>query len=279
MIKVGEYNLLEILRDTSSGLFLGDEEGNDVLLPGKYIPKGCKVGDKIEVFIYKDKEDRPIATTLKPKITLHQFALLEAKIVNKLGTFMDWGLEKDLFVPFSEQAKRFEEGESYVVYLYIDEKTNRLVGSANINQFLKGNKLGVEEGESVNLLVCEHTELGFNVIINNLHLGLVYHNEIFAPVKIGDFRTGFIKKIREDGKIDVILQQGGYHHISSYADKIIEKLKTKNGFLPLSDDSTPELIYYHLEMSKKNFKKSIGLLYKQRIIRIETNGIYLILPE
>jgi uncharacterized protein len=276
MIQVGEYAQVKVLRDTGSGLFLGDEVGNEVLLPGKYIPQGTQVGDTIEVFIYKDKEDRLIATNLKPKVTLHRFAFLAVKLVNSFGAFLDWGLEKDLFVPFSEQPRRMQAGNSYVVYLYVDENTNRLVASGNINRFLRTEEADLEEGEAVSLLIAEPTDLGFNVIINDLYLGLIYHSEVFAPVRTGDTRQGYIKKIREDGKIDAILQKGGYGNIGNYAEQILAKLQAKGGFLPLSDDSSPEQIYFHLEMSKKNFKKAIGLLYKKRIIRLEAKGIYLL---
>jgi predicted RNA-binding protein (virulence factor B family) len=276
MLKLGEYNQLKVLRDTSSGLFLGDEEGNEVLLPGKFIPEGTQVNDSIQVFIYKDKDERMIATNQQPKILLHQYAFLEAKMVNRTGAFMDWGLDKDLFVPYSEQPRRMYEGNFYVVYLYIDQETERLTASANVNRFLKKKALTVEEGEEVELLVYDRGDLGYSVIINHLHSGLVYFNEVFGELKIGTVCQGFIKKIREDNKIDVALQRPGYHNIGNFVQIIHQKLQANQGFLALTDDSSPEEIYQMLNMSKKNFKKSIGTLYKKRQIRIEKNGIYLV---
>ena len=277
MIEIGKYNVLEVLRDTSSGLFLGgdEEEDQDVLLPGNYIPEGTSIGDKIEVFIYNDSEDRVIATTLKPKITLHQFACLQVKMVTKMGAFLDWGLNKDLFVPFREQNGRMQEGRYYVVYLYLDKETNRLVASSKVNRFLYNQALTVEEGEEVDVLFWETTDLGMNVIINHVHKGLVYHNELFSKVKPGDIRKGYIKKIREDNKIDVTLQKPGYQNTEPNAQRILSKLKEEDGFLPLGDHSSPAEITRQLEMSKKTFKKAIGLLYKQRVIRLEKDGIYL----
>jgi uncharacterized protein len=277
MIEIGKYNVLEVLRDTSSGLFLGgdEEDDQDVLLPGNAIPEGTSVGDKLEVFIYNDSEDRVIATTLQPKITLHHFAYLQVKMVTKMGAFMDWGLNKDLLVPFREQNGAMQEDKYYIVYLYLDKATNRLVGSSKISRFLYNQALTIEEGEEVDLLFWQNTELGINVIINHVHKGLLYHNELFEKVKIGDVRKGYIKKIREDNKIDVSLQKLGYENVEPNAQKILNKLKEMKGFLPLSDNSSPAEITQQLEMSKKTFKKSIGLLYKQKMIRLEENGIYL----
>jgi predicted RNA-binding protein (virulence factor B family) len=196
MIAIGEYNELEVLRDTSSGLFLGDGEGHDVLLPGKYIPAGIQIGDKIKVFIYKDSEDRIVATTETPKITLHHFALLRAVMVNEIGAFLDWGLEKHLFVPFREQAKKMVEGRFYLVYMFIDERSERLVASAKLNHFLDNEELTVRTGDEVEVLVWEKTDMGYNVIINQRHKGLIYDNELFKPVEPGAVISAYIKNIR-----------------------------------------------------------------------------------
>lgn len=276
MIKIGKYNTLEVIRETKSGLYLGDNEGNEVLLPGKYIPKDTKTGDRIRVFIYKDSEDRLVATTQQPKLMLHQFAYLPVQAVNAYAAFVDWSLEKDLFVPYKEQPEKLVAGKSYVIYLYLDEQTDRLVGSANPHRFLKNEALTVQVGEEVDILIWESTDMGYNVIINNLHKGLIYKNELYAPVQIGEQRKGYIRKIREGNKIDVQLQKAGYDNVEPNAGKIMEKLKANAGFLPLSDNSSPEVITQALEMSKKTFKKAIGLLYKQQIIRLADEGIYLI---
>lgn len=276
MIEIGKYNTLKVLRETSVGAFLGDDEGHEVLLPGKYVPKEISVDSEIEVFVYRDSEDRLVSTNLRPKIQLHQFAVLQAVMVNQIGAFLDWGLEKNLFVPFREQGTKMLKGRWYMVYLYLDEQTDRLVASAKINRFLNNDQLTVKEGDEVDVMIWETTDLGVNVIINNLHKGLVYHNEFFAQVTPGDIRKGYISKIRDDYKIDVQLQMPGVGNIEPSATRILGILQTKDGFLPLTDNSEPEEIARHLEMSKKTFKKAIGSLYKQKIVMIEKDGIRLI---
>ncbi|MFN7116313.1 MAG: S1 RNA-binding domain-containing protein [Saprospiraceae bacterium] len=275
MIQLGQYNLLKATRETKSGLYLADEEGKEVLLPGKYIPQNVKIGDKLEVFIYKDSEDRLIATTQTPKITLHQFAYLPVKAVNAYAAFVDWGLEKDLFVPYKEQPQKLIAGNSYVFYLYVDEQTDRLVASANVDRFLNNETLTIQSGEEVEIIIWQATDLGYNVIINNVHKGLIYKNELFAPVQIGETRKAYIKKIREGNRIDVQLQKSGYENVEPNAAKILQKLAENHGFLALHDNSAPEDISRELEMSKKTFKKAIGLLYKQQAIRLTEDGIYL----
>jgi len=274
-MQIGKHHTLEVLRDTPSGLFLGDEEGNDVLLPGKYIPPNTKVGDHIEVFIYKDHQSRLIATTLEPKIKLHQFELLGVKMTNQYGAFMDWGIEKDLFVPFKEQNKKMLEGRYYVVFMYIDDQTDRLVGSARINRFLDNEEIDLEEGEEVEILIWEATDIGYNVIVNQEYKGLIYDNEIFTQLRPGMTKKAYVKKIREDNKLDIILQKSGYENVEPNAQKILEMLNERDGFLPLTDKSAPDEIVFYLEMSKKMFKKAIGGLYKKKMIRLEKDGIYL----
>ena len=276
MIEIGKYNTLEVLREKSVGLYLGDGEGQDVLLPGLYVPEKTKVGDQLEVFIYKDSEDRLIATTKKPKVTLHQFALLTVKMVDSNGAFLDWGLEKDLLVPYSEQLNKMRPGHSYLVYLYLDELTQRLVASAKLMRFLSNQELSVQYGQEVEVLIWEPTDIGWRVIIDQKHVGLIYSDELFARVKPGDTRTGYIKKIREDNKIDVSLQRPGYQKVEPNAEKILIALKSAGGFLPLTDTSAPEEIKSRLEMSKKTFKKALGALYKQRLVRLAEDGVYLV---
>jgi len=276
MIEIGKYNTLEVLRETSIGLYLGDEEGQDVLLPGLYVPENTAVGDKIEVFIYRDSEDRIIATTLTPKVTLHQFALLTARMVDGNGAFLEWGLNKDLLVPYSQQQQKMRPGHSYLVYMYLDELTQRLVASAKLMKFLDNTELSVSHGQEVDLLVWNATDLGVQVIINQKHIGLIYHNELFTALKAGDTLKGYIKKIREDNKIDVALQRPGYQKVEPNAEKILEELRAAGGFLPLTDKSAPEDIKRRLEMSKKTFKKALGALYKQRLVRLKRDGVYLV---
>ncbi len=260
---------------TDFGMYLIDKEGNEVLLPNKYVPEDMLINDEIEVFVYNDSEDRMVATTLKPKIQRNEYGYLKVKEVNAFGAFLDWGLEKDLLVPFREQKLKMLPEKKYLVYLYLDEKTDRLVASAKIQRFIEKDKIELEEGEEVNLLICEQTTLGVNVIINNLYKGLIFKSDLYQKIMPGNLRKGFIKHIRPDNKIDVVLEKQGYQNIEPNAEKILEKLHLHNGYLDLNDKSDPTEIAAHLEMSKKTFKKAIGALYKKRLIRIEKNGIYL----
>ncbi len=282
MIEIGKYNTLTILRDTKVGLFLGNEtedpEGiHDILLPNKYVPNQFEIGDELTVFVYLDHEERPVATTLEPYILFNEFALLRVNYVNQVGAFMDWGMEKDILVPFKEQARPMEKGKRYLVYLYMDEKTNRLVASSKTNQFLNNENLTVENGEEVDLIVSHITEIGINVIINERHKGLVYKDEVYDDaIRTGDRMRGYIKTIRPDNKIDVSLHKLGYQNIEPNAQKILDELKASRGFLRLNDNSHPEDIKTVLKMSKKTFKKAIGSLYKDRKIEMKDDGIYLI---
>lgn len=265
-----------MLRRLEQGIYLGNEGSDEsVLLPNRYITKDMQVGDTIDVFVYNDSEDRIVATTLHPKILLNKFACLSVVSVSDHGAFLDWGLAKDLFVPFSEQASEMHEGESYIVYLYLDKLTNRLVASSKINRFTDKEKPPFKEKEEVELLIAHKSDIGINVIINDKYKGIIYQNEIFQEVEFGSRIKGFIKKVREDNKIDVSLQKSGYENVQPNEQKILTKLKEKNGFLPLNDYSSPEEIVSSLAMSKKVFKKAIGSLFKQRLIRIEEKGIYL----
>lgn len=276
-MEVGKLNTLRVLRDTSVGMYLGDEAGNDVLLPNKYIPEDLNIGDDIEVFLYQDSEDRLIATTLTPKIKLGEFALMNVRDVNHIGAFMDWGLEKDLLVPFREQGREIEFGERHVIHLYLDAESNRLVGSSKIPQFLDNEDHDLEEGQEVDVFVFRETDLGFKVIINDEFEGLIYRNEVFKDVKVGTKTKGFVKYVRDDDKIDISLQKQGYVNvIDDVSQSILDKLKENNGFLPYHDKSDPEDIKEAFSLSKKNFKKAIGNLYKDKIIKIESNGITLL---
>ena len=275
MIQIGKFNTLTIARDTKIGLYLTDGE-KDILLPNKYVPKQFEIGDEIEVFVYLDQEERPVATTLEPYIYLNEFAWLRVNYTNQFGAFVDMGLEKDLFVPFKEQARPMEQGKRYLVYMYLDEKTNRLVASSKTNQFLDNKNITVEKGEEVDLIVSHITDAGINVIINEKHKGLLYKNEVFEDLRTGDRIIGYIKNIRPDGKIDVSRQPFGLERIDASGQAILDELKASRGFLRLNDDSHPEDIKTVLKMSKKTFKKAIGTLYKQKRIEIKEDGIYLV---
>jgi hypothetical protein len=274
-MELGKINTLTIDRDTPPGLFLLDEEGNDVLLPGKYIPEGVAVGDQIDVFVYLDNEARIIATTLKPLLQLHEFGWLLVNQVTRHGAFIDMGIEKDLFIPFNEQARPMQAGKHYLVYMFLDDKTDRLVGTSKINKFLKNDILTVERFDEVDLIISHMTDLGINVIINGKHKGIIYEDEVYQDLRVGDRLEGVIKKIRSDNKIDVSLQKIGFKNIAPNAQKILTALEDNNGYLLLTDKSNPETIKQVLQMSKKNFKKAIGALYKERKIDLRDDGIYL----
>ncbi|UWY27230.1 S1-like domain-containing RNA-binding protein [Flavobacterium sp. TR2] len=282
MLEIGKYNTLTILRDTKVGLFLGDPENDpdgvhDVLLPNKYVPKVFEIGEELIVFVYLDHEQRPVATTLVPYILLNEFALLRVNYINNVGAFMDWGMEKDILVPFKEQARPMEKGKRYLVYLYMDKQTNRLVASSKTNQFLSNDQLTVEKGEEVDLIVSHITDMGINVIINERHKGLLYKDEVYDDsIRTGDRMRGYIKNIRPDNKIDVALQAQGFESIEPNAEKILSELRASRGFLRLNDNSHPEDIKTVLKMSKKSFKKAIGALYKEKLIEIKEDGIYLV---
>lgn len=275
MIAIGIYNTLEILRQTKVGLFLGDGD-QDILLPNKYVPARFEIGDQIRVFVYLDHEERPVATTLEPYVTLGEFGFLRVNHINKSGAFLDWGLEKDIFVPYGEQAKPMEQGKRYLVKVYLDEKTNRLVASSKTDHFLNNDPLFVEEGDAVDLIFSHATPLGLNVIVNGIHKGMLYREEVFSDdLRIGDHLKGFVKKIRPGHKLDIALQQQGYAAVEPGVDKILKVLQSGGGFLRLTDASSPEDIRAILQMSKKTFKKAVGALYKQQQVVLERDGIRL----
>ncbi|GGB99139.1 CvfB family protein [Dyadobacter sediminis] len=276
MLFIGKYNNLTIQRLTSVGMFLSDVEGEEVLLPNQYLTDEMQIDDTIRVFVYLDSEDRPVATTETPKIIRNEFAFLEVKDVTEHGAFMDWGLIKDLFVPFREQSTPMQPGEWHVVFLYLDQKSSRLIASTKIDRFLENERLTVKEGDEVDLLIWQKTDLGYNAIVNQYHKGLIYANEVFREIRVGDSLKGYVKKIREENKLDISLQKSGYEVVEPTARQILDELKKSGGFLNLSDNSSPEEIYKRLQISKKVFKKSIGGLYRQGQIKISDDGIRLI---
>jgi len=276
MINIGEYNTLTILREKEPGLFLSDEEGDEVLLPNRYVPKEFKIWDKLEVFVYLDNDERLVAVTDRPYITKGDFALLRCNDVTSHGAFLDWGMVKELFCPFKEQAFKMKKGGWYLVHCYLDEETNRLVASSKTNHFLDNKELTVSQFEEVDLIVSHPSEIGMNVIVNKKHLGLIFNDDIFKDLSVGDRLKGIVKKIRPDNKLDIALGQIGYRNIEPNAETILNELEDNSGFLNLTDKSSPEDIKEALQMSKKSFKKAVGTLYKQRLITIEDDGIRLV---
>ncbi|MCB9263304.1 MAG: GntR family transcriptional regulator [Flavobacteriales bacterium] len=273
MIEVGTYHIMTVLRKTSVGCFLGNNLGDEILLPNKYIPENTEIDDRINVFIYKDSEDRPIATTLIPKAVSGEFAFLTVNDVSPIGSFLDIGLEKDILVPYREQNRRLERGQQVLVYVYTDNASNRMVASCKTNKFTTKEITELSENQEVDILISEKTDLGFKAIVNQKYSGLLYHNEIFSALKLGEKLKGFVKKIREDGKLDISLQKQGYDGIEPMSETILKALNMNNGVLPIGDKSSPEEIYGLLKMSKKNFKKAVGLLYKNKLITIEEQKI------
>ncbi|MBO6606625.1 S1 RNA-binding domain-containing protein [Psychroserpens sp.] len=277
MINIGEYNTLEIIRDTEQGLYIADNEGNEVLLPNRYIPEAFNFGDEIKVFVYLDNEERLVAVTDDPYVTRDNFALLRCSQVTSHGAFLDWGMVKELFCPFKEQAFKMKAGGWYLVYCYLDEETERLVASSKTNRFLDNKELTVEKFDTVDLIVSHPSEIGMNVIVNKKHLGLIYKDDIYKELSVGDELKGIVKKVRSDNKLDISLGQIGYRNIEPNADIVMNHLMdSADGFLSLNDKSSPEAIKQELQMSKKTFKKAIGTLYKKRLITIEPEGIRLV---
>jgi len=276
MTEIGKINHLYVVKEVDFGIYLDGGDLGEILMPKRYVPEGTQPEDMIDAFIYLDSEDRLVATTEKPFAMVEEFALLEVASVTPVGAFLNWGLPKDLFVPFREQRQPMEEGKKYLVYVYVDVNSKRIAASSKIENYLDNLPMDYDEGEEVDLIIVNKTDLGYNAIIDNSHLGVIFKNEVFQPLNPGDKIQGFIKKIRTDGKIDLCLQKAGYEKISEFADKIIAELQKQNGFLALTDKSSPEDIYTIFKFSKKNFKAAIGALYKKRIIKLEENGIRLL---
>jgi len=276
MAEIGKLNSLRVVKEVDFGLYLDGGEHGEILIPKRYVPEGVKPEDILEVFIYLDSEDRIIATTEKPYIMVGEFAMLKVVSVTRMGAFLDWGLPKDILVPFREQKMDMEEGKYYIVTVYLDYDSKRLVASAKIEKYLDNVPANYQTGEEVDLLIVNSTDLGFNAIINNKHTGVLYKNEVFQPLHKGDKVKGYIKKIREDEKIDLILQKPGYQKVDDISMGIVDVLKKHNGYLAITDKTDPDEIYKVFGVSKKTFKKAIGSLYKLRIISIEDNGIKLV---
>lgn len=273
MAQLGQINHLKIVKKVDFGFYLDGENLGEILMPKRYIFPEMKIGDTIEVMVYLDGEERLLATTEVPYAQIGDFAYLKVNKVENVGAFLDWGLSKELLVPFSEQKVKMEEGKSYVVYVYIDKITDRIVGSMKLEKFISKEKPDYAVNEEVDLLIWTLTDVGYKAIINNKHIGVIYKNEIFRKISNGQKLKGYIKKIREDDKIDLALDKPGYTKIDSFSQNILNALEKAGGFLPYNDKTEPEIIYNIFGISKKVFKQSIGLLFKQRLIEISAEGI------
>ncbi len=275
-LKIGEYNHLRIIKEVPFGLYLDGYE-DEILLPLQYVPETYEIDQFIDVFIYRDSEDRIIATTLKPKATINEFAYLEVKAVTPLGVFMEWGLAKDLFVPFSQQFQKMSVGRSYLVYIYLDGQTDRIVASARVEKFLPitdGSEFTI--GDKVDAIPFEHTDLGIKCLVNNCKIGMLFKNQVFTNLTFGESTSVYIANIRPDGKLDLRLEAVGMVRIDSQAERILEAIKENNGVLMLHDKSPAEEIYQQFGMSKKDFKKGVGALYKSKLIALHSDCISLL---
>ncbi|MBK8657533.1 MAG: GntR family transcriptional regulator [Bacteroidetes bacterium] len=263
MLQLGKINSLKAFRKTDFGWILINREADEVLLPNRFSPKNMKPGDTVQAFVYKDSEDRPVCTTQTPKTMVNEFACLRVKEVSNVGAFLDWGLDKDLFLPFREQKKRVSDGEWSLVYVFLDEKSERIVATNNIGKYIQPADAALKVNDPVDILIADDINIGIRTVINNKYLGLLFKNEIFGDIAPGMHVKGYVKKLREDGKVDVALQKQGIQAAKDVKELLLEKLIAAKGLLKLSDDSTPEEIYEHLGISKKNFKKAVGMLYKE----------------
>ncbi|MGZ9898093.1 CvfB family protein [Shewanella gaetbuli] len=276
MIQIGNRYSLEIVKEVSFGVYVNAQELGQVLVPTKSAPKNAQVGDVIEVFLYIDSDDKVIGTTQKPYAQVGEFAYLKVAAVSQYGAFLDWGLDKDLFLPFGEQHKEVEVGRSYLVYVHINKADERIVASSKVDKFLDKAPANYVVGQEVNLIIGGTTDLGYKAIVNNQHWGVIYENEVFQKLRFGQKLTGFVKTVRSDGKIDLVLQQGSKKELDKYSSLIMDKLAKADGFLPLHDKTDADIIYAQLGMSKKAFKKSIGGLFKGGQITISKDGIRLV---
>lgn len=275
MAVIGKINHLKVVKELNFGVYLDGEEHGEILLPARYVPANTKVGDEMDVFVYFDSEDRIIATTEKPYAMVDDFALLKVISVNSIGAFLDWGLSKDLLVPFREQKQTMKEGKRYMVKIYVDKASKRIAASAKIDAFLDNLPPNYTEDQEVDLIVCDETELGYKAIINNLHWGMLYKSEVFQPLEKGQRIKGYIKKVREDEKIDLSITKLGYGKVDAISDKILKYLENNRGYMAVTDKSSPELIYSLFGISKKAYKMAIGGLYKKGSILLENEGVRL----
>mgnify|MGYP000768097243 CR=1 FL=1 len=275
-VKLGKYNQLKVVKEVDFGVYLDGDDDGEILLPARYVPDGCKPDDVLNVFIYLDNEERLIATTLQPLVQVGEFACLEVAWVNEFGAFLNWGLMKDLFVPFREQKMKMQVGRKYVVHAHVDEESYRIVASAKVERYLSKEKPEYAPGAEVNILIWQKTDLGFKAIIDNKYSGLLYENEIFSSIETGMEMKAFVKQVREDGKVDLILQKPGFEKVDDFAKTLLDYIKEQGGRIHLNDKSPAEDIYDTFGVSKKTFKKGVGDLYKKRLITLHEDGIALV---
>ena len=276
MLQLGKRNDMVVARKVDFGVYLDGGDIGDVLLPKRYVPEGCEVGDTVNVFLYLDNDERLVATTKKSLVEVNHFAFLEVKWINEHGAFLDWGLMKDLFCPFREHKMKMQVGKKYVVYAYIDAVTYRIVASAKVEKFLSDEEPPYSNGDEVEILVQQKTDLGFKAIIDDKFGGMIFDNDVFKEIRTGDRMKAYIKQIRPDGKIDLSLQPSGRENVVGFAGRLLRTLiETESGFLPYHDKTSPDEIYAAFGVSKKTFKKAVGDLYKHFFITIESNGIAL----
>lgn len=274
-LELGKFNTLTVVKTVDFGLYLDGGKAGEILLPSRYVPEGTQIGDELDVFIYLDQEERPVATTEEPLAQVGDFAYLEVKWVNEYGAFLGWGLMKDLFCPFREQKKKMELGESYIVHVHIDEDSYRIMASAKVDRYLCKDQPPYKRGDEVDLLVWQKTELGFKVIIDNKYAGLLYEDQLFTLIHTGDRLKGFISNVRPDGKIDVALQRAGRQQTLDFSEILLDYLKSHGGHCPFGDKSDAEAIYREFQVSKKVFKKAAGDLYKHRLVLLSPDHITL----
>lgn len=279
MLTIGNTYTLTAERETAAGYFLGDGEGNQALLPLSLAERPPKIGEQLKVFVYGDAEGKLIASPHIPYAQAGDFVYLRVADVQEFGAFLDWGLEKDLLVPYSQQKEKMVANEFYVVYIHVDHDTNRLIGSSRLENFISLDIGGLEEGQEVDVLVYEESPLGFSAIINNRNKGLIYHSDIFKDVSIGDELKGYVKRIREDGLIDLSFQKSGFKNVLDSTEVVLDYLQRNDGFINLHDKSSPEEISIRLSMSKATYKKAIGILYRQRKVLITPEGVRLVQPS
>lgn len=275
MIELGRFNKLRVVKEVDFGLYLDGGEQGEILLPTRYVPAGAKPEDELDVFIYLDSEDRIIATTEPPLAQVGEFALLEAVAITRVGAFLNWGLMKDLMVPFSEQKQDFEVGEKYLVYVYVDNQTNRIVASAKIDKFLDKSPVEYQPGDEVDAFVVYKNTIGYRALVNEHVWGMLYHDEVYKPIDRGVKIKAFVKKVREDNKLDLTLQKPGYVAVEDFSDVLLAYIKNNDGKIAITDNSDPELIRRTFNVSKKVFKKAVGKLYKEKLIVIENEHIKL----
>jgi hypothetical protein len=275
MAILGEMNTLTVVKSLEFGVYLDGQDLGEILLPRKQVPEDCQIGDQLDVFLYHDTENRLIATIQRPLATIGEIGFMKVTAVTAVGAFLEWGIPKNLFVPFSEQQPRMNKGESHLVAVYYDEKSQRITGSARLNKFIGKEQLDLVAGQEVDIIVAKRTPAGFKVVVADAAWGLVYHSDIFQSVTVGQRLTAYIKAAREDGRFDLLLQKPGYEKVPDVADTILDALRAHGGFLPVSDDSPPAEIQRLFGISKKTFKKALGALYKSRFVTIQEDGIAL----